>query len=89
MVFFSVRFQAKITVILVLLTVAFAINFRLVNHRVGSAITIVSWYGAMILGIWRKIPYPYYAIISVYAILTIVAYFVLRYLESRASAKHK
>src|SRR3989344_6656155 len=48
-VFFSDRFIAKITVIVVLLTAAFAINFRLINLKVGSAITFTSWYMALIL----------------------------------------
>ena len=86
-VFFSDRFLVKITIILILLAAAFAMNFRLINLRVGSTITLVSWYTAMILGIWRKIPLSYPMLISTYVILTITAYFVLQFLENKASSK--
>lgn len=86
-VFFSDRFLIKITIILILLAAAFAMNFRLINLRVGSTITIVSWYSAMILGIWRKIPFSYPMLISAYIILTITAYFVLQFLENKVRSK--
>lgn len=86
-VFFSDRFLVKITIILILLASAFAMNFRLINLRVESTITLVSWYMAMILGIWRKIPFSYHVIISAYVVLTITVYFVLRFLENKA--KHQ
>ena len=88
-VFFSDRFLAKITVILVLLAAAFALNFKLINLKVGSAITVVSWYMAMILGIWRKIPFSYPVIIFIYIILIFAAYFVLQFLRNRAGVKHQ
>ena len=86
-VFFSDRFLIKITIILILLAAAFAMNFKLINLRVGSTITIVSWYTAMILGIWRKIPFSYPILISAYVILTITTYFVLQFLKNKASQK--
>src|SRR3989304_1938899 len=82
-VFFSDRFLVKIAIILVLLLAAFAMNFRLINFRVGSAVTLVSWYMAMILGIWRKIPFSYPVIIFIYIILIFAAYFVLQFLRNR------
>jgi hypothetical protein len=88
-VFFSDRFLVKITIILILLAAAFAMNFRLINLRVGSAITLVSWYAALVLGIWRKIPYSYFVIISFYVIIVIAAYFVLQFLRNKAGTKHK
>mgnify|MGYP001610026305 CR=1 FL=1 len=86
-VFFSDRFLVKITIILVLVAAAFAMNFRLINLRVGSAITIVSWYAALVLGIWRKIPYSYFVIISVYVIFIVAAYFVLQFFRNKAGTK--
>lgn len=88
-VFFSDRFMVKMAIILILLVTAFAMNFRLINLSVGSTITLVSWYAAMILGIWRKIPYSFPVIISAYVILTIVAYFVLQFLKNKTTAKHQ
>src|SRR3990167_3430575 len=76
-------------VILVLLAAAFALNFKLINLKVGSAITVVSWYMAMILGIWRKIPFSYPVIIFIYIILIFAAYFVLQFLRNRAGVKHQ
>ena len=88
-VFFSDRFLVKITIILILLAAAFAMNFRLINLRVGSTITLVSWYMEMIFGIWRKTPFSYPVIISAYVILNITAYFVLRFLENKVKTKHQ
>ena len=88
-VFFSDRFLAKYFIILILLSTAFAMNFRLINLRVGSTITLVSWYMAMILGIWRKIPFSYPMIFLAYVIVVIITYFILEFIKNKASAKHK
>ena len=88
-VFFSDRFLAKMTIILVLLAAAFAINFRLINLKVGSAITFTSWYMALILGIWRKSPLSYPIIILSYLVLIVITYFVLEFFRNRISSKPK
>src|SRR3989344_4278909 len=88
-VFFSDRFLAKITVILVLLAAAFALNFKLINLKVGSAITFVSWYMALILGVWRKSPLSYPVIILSYLVLIVITYFVLEFFRNRISSKPK
>src|SRR4030066_1480407 len=43
-VFYSGRFLAKMTILLLLLLIALLMNFRFVNFRFGSAISTASWY---------------------------------------------
>lgn len=86
-VFFSDRFLSKMTVFLVLLLVAFGLNFRLINPKLGSAVSFASWYVVMILGIWRRVPYPYAVIILGYAGVCILVYYVFEYLAKRAKVQ--
>lgn len=86
--YYSPRFLAKITVVLVLLLVAFLMNFRLINLKVGSAISTASWYAALIFGLWRNAKYSFWVLMALYALLILVTYFVLEYFRSR-SLKNK
>lgn len=82
-VFYSARFLAKITIILVLLVVALLMNFRRINLNLGSAITLTSWYAAMILGIWRKLEASFIMIIFWYFIGIVLVYLLLRFLAKK------
>lgn len=88
-VFFSDRFLAKMTVVMVLLFTAFGLNFKLISPKIGGAIAFSSWYVVMILGIWRKIPFSLPIIILGYVIVTCFVYYVLEYLRDRARKINK
>ena len=82
--YFSPRFLAKMTVILVLLLVAFLMNFRLINLKVGSAISTASWYAALVFGLWRTNKFSFFVLMGLYLGLIFVTYYILEFFRSRA-----
>lgn len=84
-VFYSPRFLAKMTVILVLLLIAFLMNFRLINLKVGSAISTASWYAALIFGLWRRAEFSYFVLMTFYVGFVIAVYFILEFFRNRAT----
>lgn len=78
-VFYSGRFLAKITILLVLLLVALFTNFRFINLKLGSAISTASWYAAMILGIWRGLHLSYFVIMTGFFVFVVLVYFFLEF----------
>ena len=86
-VFYSSRFLAKMTIVLVLLFVALLTNFRLINLKLGSAISTASWYTAMVLGIWRGLHLSYFLIMLFYVVFSALTCFFLEYIRNRAIKK--
>ena len=86
-VFYSPRFLAKISVVFVLLFIALLTNFRLINLKLGSAISTASWYAAMILGIWRGLNLSYFLIMLFYVVFSAFTYFFLEYIRNRTTKK--
>jgi len=78
-VFYSGRFLAKMTILLILLFVALLMNFKFVNLRLGSAVSTACWYAAMILGIARGLDLSYFAIMAGFGIFVVLVYFFLEY----------
>lgn len=86
-VFYSSRFLAKMTVVVVLLFVALLINFRLINLELGSSISTASWYAAMILGIWRNLNISYFAILLWYCLLIFLTFTLLGFIRKHLALK--
>ena len=80
-VFYSGRFLAKMTILLILLSAALLMNFRFINLKFGSAISTASWYAAMILGIWRGLDLSYFAIMAGFGVFVALVYFFLEYVR--------
>jgi len=78
-VFYSGRFLAKMTILLILIFIALLMNFRFVNLKLGSAISTASWYAAMILGIWRGLHASYFAIMLGFGVFVVLVYFLFEY----------
>ena len=78
-VFYSSRFLAKMTVVVVLLFVALLMNFRFINLELGSSISTASWYAAMILGIWRNLNVSYLVIMLAYFIFGFIVFLLLTF----------
>jgi len=82
-VFFSARYLTKMSVVLILLFTAFLMNFRLINLRIGSAISITSWYWAMILGIWRNAKISLVLLMTLYVVSIALVYLLLEFVRSK------
>lgn len=83
-VFFSARFLAKMVIILILLLAALATNLKFVNLKYASAVSTASWYAAMILGMWRRVPLSFFTIMIGYAFLIVFTYLILEYFRNRS-----
>lgn len=86
-VFYAPRFLAKMTIVLVLLSVAMLVNFKLINFKLGSAISTTSWYAALVLGMWRKMEASYFLIMFVYLVFIGIVYFSLEYIRKITARK--
>ena len=77
--YYAPRFLAKMAIILILLLVAFLMNMRLINFKLGSAISTTSWYAALVLGLWRGIKVNLLVVMLVYVVCIAVVYFTLEF----------
>jgi hypothetical protein len=71
---YSEKLWAKLTVIGVLSVNAILLQTHKIPLLWGSAISFVSWYMALALGVMRGVDYSYGMILIVYGILIILAY---------------
>lgn len=82
-VFFSDRMLAKTAIVVILLSVAILMNLKLVNPKIGGAISTASWYTAMILGIWRNMTLSFFSIMASFVGLIILVYFILEFFRQK------
>jgi len=71
------KLWAKMTIILVLVFNALLIQMRRIPMWLGEALSITSWYGALVLGIMRGTDYSYFMFLIFYAIAVVVAIGIL------------
>lgn len=79
------RFIAKIALVIILLVNAILLQVRKIPVWLGGAISIVSWYGALILGAWRGIQAELWQMVLVYLIAIMVAAIGERLIRQRLS----
>lgn len=80
---YSPEFWAKLTIIGALSINAILLQTRKINILWGSAISLTSWYAALALGVLRKMDYPYFATLLVYALAVVVMFFILRAIHKK------
>lgn len=79
------RFIAKVALVVILLINAILLQIRKIPIWLGGAISIVSWYAALILGAWRGIPYELWQMILVYLAAIVLAAVGERIMRKRLS----
>ncbi len=72
------RLWMKLTMTVVILVNALLMALRKIPPWFGAAISIVSWYGALVLGIWRKLDASFFTILLWYAVVVAIAAFIFR-----------
>lgn len=75
------KLWAKLSIVGVLIINAFLLQLRKVPFWLGAAISLTSWYAALILGAWRTLSTPFLNIIIVYIIAIFVVALVLHIIE--------
>src|SRR3989344_5664301 len=68
---------------LVILVNAVLLQVRRIPFWLGSSVSLVSWYGSLVLGVWRGLTAGYLGIFSVYIIAIFVVAFILEKIRQR------
>lgn len=72
---YSPKLWAKLTIILILLFGVIAWQAKKVPMWLGSAVSLTSWYAALVLGVWRGVEASYFTIMVAYlfAVVFVIA----------------
>ena len=68
---------AKLTIIMILVFNALLIQMKKIPMWLGEALSLTSWYGALVLGIIRGVDYSYIIFLVFYAIAVIIVLGIL------------
>lgn len=82
---FSVRVIAKLALVFILLINAILMHTRKIPEWIGGAISITSWYAALILGVWRGLHASLWQIALVYVAIVVVVAIGERLIRKRMS----
>lgn len=78
---YNPSFQAKMTIVLIIVINALLLQAKKISLNIGSAISLTSWYSAMILGSWHDLEADYLPILTVYIATVLMVYFVLKIIK--------
>ncbi|MBI2591478.1 MAG: hypothetical protein HYW34_02280 [Candidatus Brennerbacteria bacterium] len=84
---YNPRFWAKMTVVLTIVINALLLQAKKISLNAGSAVSLTSWYGAMILGSWRGLEAGYLQILIFYTASVIAVYFILKTIKNKIKTK--
>ncbi|MEK7568000.1 MAG: hypothetical protein AAB513_03725 [Patescibacteria group bacterium] len=81
---YSPMLWAKLTIIGVLVLNVMLLHSRKISLLLGSAISITSWYTALILGVlFRGVQYSYVSVLIVFIISVAIMYFVINFVHQK------
>ena len=84
---YSIKFWMKLSIVGIIAANAALIQLRWIPILWGSAIAIVSWYAALVLGVLRGVEQPLW-IPVIYVATIIIMYFILREVHRRYIPAH-
>lgn len=82
---FSLRIIAKLALVFILVINAVLMQMRKIPEWIGGAISITSWYTALILGVWRGLQASLWQIALVYIVAIVVVAISERLIRKRMS----
>lgn len=74
----SPSFWAKMTIVGVLVGNALLLQARMIPFAIGTAISLTSWYAALVIGVVGKIDASFAELFAYYVAAVIIVYFALR-----------
>jgi hypothetical protein len=80
---YEVKLWAKLGIVGIIAVNAVFLQMRWISLLWGSAISLVSWYAALILGSLRHGEYSFFWIYVIYVLVIVIVYFILRILHER------
>ncbi|MBL4644325.1 MAG: hypothetical protein JKX80_00475 [Candidatus Pacebacteria bacterium] len=84
---FEPKLWAKMTIIGFLGLNAMLLQIRVIPLMWGSAISITSWYAALVIGSLHDIPYSYFTILAIYVVAVTISFAILMRIH-RSMIKH-
>jgi len=75
------KLWAKMAIVIIIMINAIMLSMRSIVFWLGSAISITSWYTAMILGSWRSYPYGFVETMVGYVVAVAVVAIVLHFIR--------
>ena len=85
----SATFWAKMTVVGILVTNAALLQARIMPFAIGAAVSLTSWYTALMLGVLRETSASYFEILAYYVVATVFVGLGLRLIRSYVHAPKK
>lgn len=85
----SPSFWAKMTIVAVLVGNALLLQARMMPFAIGAAVSLTSWYAALILGVIGETNATYLGILIYYGVAIVLVGFSLRFLHARVRAPKK
>jgi len=82
------KLWAKMTIVAIILFNAILISARKIPLWLGSPVSLVSWYSALVLGSWRSVPYSYIQIMLGYILVVIIGTMILSRIRKSIEIKH-
>jgi len=79
----SATFLAKMTVVGVLVGNALLLQARIMPLAIGAAVSLTSWYAALVLGVLRDTNASYFEILLYYAVAVVLVALSLRWIRAR------
>lgn len=74
----STAFWTKMTIVGILVVNALLLQARMIPFGIGTAISLTSWYAALVIGVAGRIDASFVELFAYYVAAIIVVYFVLR-----------
>lgn len=84
---YNQRLWAKFTIVLIILFNALLLQAKKIPIWLGSAISLTSWYSALILGIWRSLEAPIFEILTIYFVAIFIVAAILAVIKKRMNIK--
>jgi hypothetical protein len=75
------------TIVAIIALNALAMQFKIIPQNIGSPISLISWYSALILGLWRSLEASYIFIMIFYVLAVFISYFVLNFIKNKSMVK--
>lgn len=85
----SPTFWAKMTVVGILVCNALLLQARWMPFLIGTAVSLTSWYAALVLGVLRETSASYFEVLVYYAAAIVLVSLGLRWIRARTHAPRK
>lgn len=80
---YSQRLWAKFSIVLIILFNALLLQAKKIPIWLGSAVSLTSWYSALILGIWRSLKTPFFEILAIYFVAIFIVAAILALIKKQ------